>query len=166
MSANEYSSEWLKFALIREGVSPRVYVAVTELIAQRDALRVALEDMITSVRVNATAPASSQESTVRKATGFKGVRRARAEEGSAHPQTMKEQVSAAPSVLDDFLSREELSKQLKVTIRTLARWKWARKGPKCVVVGGRALYRKADVKTWLATQSASDEAAVAARGDA
>lgn len=52
-------------------------------------------------------------------------------------------------LLKDFLTRPELAEELKVTVRTLTRWHWSRKGPPSVRIAGRRLYRRAEVAAWI-----------------
>ncbi len=63
------------------------------------------------------------------------------------------QNQSGPGLLADFLTREQLAGELRVTVRTLARWRWQRIGPKSVLLGGRRLYRRADVVAWLEQQA-------------
>jgi hypothetical protein len=61
-------------------------------------------------------------------------------------------------VLADFLTQEELCKQLGLTItgsgglRTLWRWRRSRTGPDPTWIGGRIVYSKDAVRRWLAGQ--------------
>lgn len=61
----------------------------------------------------------------------------------------KDATTTEDSVLGDYLSRDQLAKQLNVTVRTLARWKWGRQGPASITLGGRVYYKRADVEAWL-----------------
>jgi predicted DNA-binding transcriptional regulator AlpA len=61
---------------------------------------------------------------------------------------------AAVSVLDGWLSREELGAQLGLSASTLKRWEGSRTGPPCVRVGRRIVYRLEAVRDWLREQEA------------
>lgn len=61
-------------------------------------------------------------------------------------------VSEKPSVLDDWMSRNELAVELLVSIDTLARWEVRRLGPPSVRLGRRVYYRREAVQTWLVSQ--------------
>jgi hypothetical protein len=61
---------------------------------------------------------------------------------------------AAISVLDGWLSRDELGAQLGLSASTLKRWEGARTGPPCVRVGRRIVYRLEAVRDWLREQEA------------
>lgn len=52
-------------------------------------------------------------------------------------------------VLDGWLTRQELAKELCVAPKTLARWGSMGIGPDYVRVGTRALYRTGAVREWL-----------------
>lgn len=47
---------------------------------------------------------------------------------------------------------EEAAEYLRVTTRTLIRWRNRRVGPPWLRVGGRVLYRRCDLDTWLGEQ--------------
>jgi excisionase family DNA binding protein len=53
-------------------------------------------------------------------------------------------------VLNDWINREELARQLSVTTDTLARWATQGIGPPRIRIGRRVLYRRASVEKWLA----------------
>jgi hypothetical protein len=58
---------------------------------------------------------------------------------------------ARSTLLEEFMTRDELATTLNVSARTLARWKVLRMGPPRVEVGRLILYRRAAVSEWLAT---------------
>lgn len=62
-----------------------------------------------------------------------------------------EAASAAP-VLDDWMSRDDLSQELGVSTDTLCRWETQRRGPPCIRIGKRVMYRRASVRDWLVKQ--------------
>lgn len=53
------------------------------------------------------------------------------------------------SLLDDYVTREQLAEELHVTTRTLDKWAWLRKGPSKIKIGSRCYYHRADVLAWL-----------------
>ena len=53
------------------------------------------------------------------------------------------------SPIDDYISRDELARQLGKSVRTLDRWYTMRIGPPRTKVGKSVLYRKASVAKWL-----------------
>ncbi len=61
---------------------------------------------------------------------------------------------AAATVLDGWLTREELGVQLGLSPSTLKRWEGSRTGPPCVRVGRRIVYRLEAVRDWLREQEA------------
>lgn len=65
------------------------------------------------------------------------------------PTTLPE---TATSVLDGWLTREELGAQLGLSPSTLKRWEGSRTGPPCVRVGRRIVYRLEAVRDWLREQ--------------
>lgn len=52
-------------------------------------------------------------------------------------------------VLDDWISRAGLAKELGVSVDTLGRWETRRMGPPCIRLGRRVYYRKDAVRQWL-----------------
>lgn len=48
-----------------------------------------------------------------------------------------------------FLTPEELAEELRVTIRTVYRWRRNDEGPPAIKVGGQLRYRRTDVEQWL-----------------
>jgi predicted DNA-binding transcriptional regulator AlpA len=55
-------------------------------------------------------------------------------------------------VLDGFLRREELARQLGVSPRTIDRWQSLREGPPRVHIGHTILYEVKAVREWLRSQ--------------
>ena len=53
------------------------------------------------------------------------------------------------ALLDGWLDRAELARQLALSVDTLQRWETRRVGPPCVRVGRKVLYRKEAVRDWL-----------------
>lgn len=60
--------------------------------------------------------------------------------------------STQPPVLSQYLSRKQLAAELGVTVRTISRWRWERKGPTAHVIGGRIFFKRSDVEAWLEKQ--------------
>jgi predicted DNA-binding transcriptional regulator AlpA len=52
-------------------------------------------------------------------------------------------------ILEGFLRREELAKQLNLSPRTIDRWQASREGPPRVHVGRTILYNVQSVREWL-----------------
>lgn len=55
-------------------------------------------------------------------------------------------------LLDDWMGRDELARELTVSVDTLSRWETRRIGPPCVRVGRKVLYRRGAVQDWLRSQ--------------
>ncbi|KZK95272.1 MULTISPECIES: helix-turn-helix domain-containing protein [unclassified Pseudovibrio] len=53
------------------------------------------------------------------------------------------------AILDGWMTRAELAKELGVCVDTLGRWQTMRIGPPCVRTGRRVFYRRASVIEWL-----------------
>ena len=53
------------------------------------------------------------------------------------------------ALLADYVTREQLAEELKVTTRTLAKWEWLRCGPRKIKIGARVYYKRADVLAWI-----------------
>lgn len=66
----------------------------------------------------------------------------------------KDGEKAAGGLLDDWMTRDELAAELKLSVDTLSRWETRRIGPPCVRVGRRVLYRRGAVQEWLRQQEA------------
>ena len=54
-----------------------------------------------------------------------------------------------PRYEDELLTEEELSAELKLSRRTLQRWRTESKGPRWIRVGKAPRYRRGDVQAWL-----------------
>lgn len=54
------------------------------------------------------------------------------------------------TILDEYLSKSELAKQLGKQPRTLDRWHTERRGPKRTKIGRSVFYRRTDLTCWLA----------------
>ncbi|MEI9899636.1 MAG: hypothetical protein WDN31_05240 [Hyphomicrobium sp.] len=56
------------------------------------------------------------------------------------------------TILDEYLPREQLAKDMNVTVRTLDRWARAPDGLPFTKIGGRIFFRIASVRAWLAAR--------------
>lgn len=56
---------------------------------------------------------------------------------------------AAKPLLDGWLTRAEVAKELGLSTDTLARWATRREGPPCVRIGRKILYRAEAFREWL-----------------
>ena len=55
-------------------------------------------------------------------------------------------------LLEGYVNREQLAKELGKTLRTIDRWERRRIGPPRVVIGRMILYRREAVREWLLSQ--------------
>ncbi|MBN8995164.1 MAG: helix-turn-helix domain-containing protein [Rhizobiales bacterium] len=46
------------------------------------------------------------------------------------------------------LNETELSDRLRLSVRTLQRWRWKGRGPRYLKMGGRVAYRLIDITAW------------------
>ena len=58
-------------------------------------------------------------------------------------------MSPVENLLAPYLTRDELAKQLDVTVRTLERWRSEGKGPPVTLKGHVPIYRIEAVQAWL-----------------
>lgn len=56
------------------------------------------------------------------------------------------------NLLADWISREQLARELGVKPDTLARWVARRQGPPCTRIGRKTLYRRAAIQDWIRAQ--------------
>lgn len=63
------------------------------------------------------------------------------------------------TLLSDYITREQLAKELNLTPRTLDKWAWQRRGPAKVKIGNRCYYKRSAVAEWLESQASHKEAA-------
>jgi hypothetical protein len=61
--------------------------------------------------------------------------------------------------LTNHLNQVQLSRRWSLSPRTLERWRWERKGPRHLKVGGRVLYRLEDVEAFERAGLSSDAGA-------
>lgn len=52
-------------------------------------------------------------------------------------------------ILEDFLTRDQLANELRVSSRTLIRWQNQQDGLPYVELGGRIFYRRSSVIAWI-----------------
>lgn len=67
------------------------------------------------------------------------------------PQTSP-QPADEPHVFDGWMTREELAKEIGLTVNTLSKWATRGTGPTFIRVGFRTWYRRASVAEWLVEQ--------------
>lgn len=51
------------------------------------------------------------------------------------------------------LDQEKLARRWSLSPRTLERWRWLRKGPPHMKIGGRVIYNVADIEAWEAART-------------
>ena len=64
-------------------------------------------------------------------------------------ELLRQPMTGIPLLGDDYLTQQDLARELHVSVRTLARWRVERIGPPRIVVGRLLLYRRAAVRDWL-----------------
>ena len=62
------------------------------------------------------------------------------------------------------LNQDELAERWNLSARTLERWRWLKKGPPFLKVGGRVVYRLEDVESYEARQLRQRDAAEPVEG--
>jgi predicted site-specific integrase-resolvase len=50
--------------------------------------------------------------------------------------------------MQPHLTEKVLAPRLGLSVRTLQRWRWQGKGPAYLKLGGRVVYREADIAAW------------------
>ena len=68
--------------------------------------------------------------------------------------------------MQSFLTEQELSKRLNVSVATLRRWRLEKRGPLFVKVGSLVRYRPEDLDSWVATLPTGGAVAVMTSGAA
>lgn len=63
------------------------------------------------------------------------------------------------TLLSDYITREQLAKELNVTTRTIDKWSWLSRGPAKIKIGARCYYHRQDVLAWLDSQRNAQQAA-------
>jgi hypothetical protein len=56
------------------------------------------------------------------------------------------------NLLADWISREQLARELGLTCDTLSRWEARQIGPSCTRIGRKVFYRRDTVRAWLLAQ--------------
>ncbi len=54
--------------------------------------------------------------------------------------------------MNRHINEVELSERVCLSVRTLQRWRWQGLGPRYLKLGGRVVYRLADVEAWEEAQ--------------
>ena len=54
--------------------------------------------------------------------------------------------------MQDLLTEQEVSRQLRVSLAALRRWRLERRGPQFIKVGSLVRYRPEELEQWLAAQ--------------
>lgn len=70
---------------------------------------------------------------------------------------------AAPPILSDYLTPEQLASELDVSERTVHRWHAMRGGPPRVLIGRKPYYKRSSVAAWLDRQERDPGAASSRR---
>jgi excisionase family DNA binding protein len=63
-----------------------------------------------------------------------------------------------PSDEHELLTEAELADELKVSRRTLQRWRTEKRGPRWIRVGKAPRYKRGDVTAWLEAHAAEGDA--------
>ena len=53
-----------------------------------------------------------------------------------------------PTMTPPYLTQVELAVRWRISPRTLERWRWAGEGPRFIKIGGRVVYRIADIEAF------------------
>ncbi len=59
--------------------------------------------------------------------------------------------------MDDLMKQKDLADALGLTVKTLANWRWQRRGPTPIRISGRVYYRHTDVTAWIDKQASAAE---------
>ena len=70
-------------------------------------------------------------------------------ESADFEELLHQPITSIPLLGDDYLTQQDLARELHVSVRTLARWHVERIGPPRIVVGRLLLYRRVAVREWL-----------------
>jgi len=70
---------------------------------------------------------------------------------------MQQQAASPQPLLAGYLTAQQLADELGVDIRTIWRWRWARKAPPAYKLGGRLMFKKSEVEDWVAQQREGHE---------
>lgn len=66
--------------------------------------------------------------------------------------TQKSRRDQRSGLLDDWINRDDLARELGVSVDTLARWETRRVGPACIRIGRKVHYKRSGVQKWLCDQ--------------
>jgi excisionase family DNA binding protein len=58
---------------------------------------------------------------------------------------------------EKFFTTQEVAELLRVTVRTLERWRAAGKGPALITMGGLIRYRHSDLDAWIEANRSTGE---------
>jgi predicted DNA-binding transcriptional regulator AlpA len=61
-------------------------------------------------------------------------------------------MSAPATLLDDYLTIDQLATELDIAVITLNRWAALKQGPPVTKIGRRVVYRRSSVQQWLVKQ--------------
>jgi hypothetical protein len=64
-------------------------------------------------------------------------------------------MSDSEPLLSDYFTQEEAAAELKVTERTLDRWRRLGEGPPITKLGRRTIYRRSSLKAWIRAREQS-----------
>ena len=64
---------------------------------------------------------------------------------------MKSEVNGS-SLLEDYLTPDQLAEELGKSVRTIARWDGLRIGPPKTLIGKKPYYRREGVRQWMLRQ--------------
>jgi hypothetical protein len=68
-------------------------------------------------------------------------------------------MNAPATLLDDYLTIDQLAAELDIAVITLKRWAALKQGPPVTKIGRRVLYRRSSVQQWLVKQEQKHAAA-------
>lgn len=57
----------------------------------------------------------------------------------------------SPQILSGYLEEAEVARQLRITVRTLERWRRARTSPPFIMLGHRPIYKITSLEKWIAS---------------
>lgn len=52
------------------------------------------------------------------------------------------------TVIDPWVTKNELARELRLNPRTLDNWRFEGKGPRGVIIGRKLLYRRSEINRW------------------
>lgn len=60
-------------------------------------------------------------------------------------------------ILEGMISREQVARELGLSVDTLGRWATQRKGPPVTKIGPKVFYRRESLEAWVKAQEVSHE---------